>query len=241
MSRNYKLDAITGGIHGWMRLFELLSLDLVEEFLPRLGLSVANSHALRHATRNCLNEFRNRSEDVSEWAVEQDQQLLDRAFTSLSEASPETAKAVYEYGTGEYIDEDLNGGAAFIWRTVLTRWVIGEPPLDDPPFEHAKVQVIRVIAASRRELDELEEEIERQESRPISSWDQGWYSLRDEELGLTPFDQISELGAFHWFRRAWNDIKSLLTDEEKAKLLDWARSQSAKIEAMTPDLIELPS
>lgn len=224
----------------WTFIFELLSMERVEPFLPLIGLGMVNAEVMRNIARQFLEEEKVALDRDAESA------LKNRAFERIAEElGSETANQFIEWGVNDSFIDQSTPYYGHYWTNILSRLAgVYEERISPPSLSEDTVNQIRQII--RDQLGdshwELRERIEEMEPIPATPWEEALYKeyqeLGDKDHIITPwihlFTLLSDRGLCHSLRA----IRALLSMEEFEIFMAWAIHEAKALGAPT---IELPS
>ena len=230
----------------WHTIFMLLGMERVAPFWADMGLTVPPSPPAQEAARAFVRGYRAIENDPTlptDRRLAAYQDLLDRTLARLdTEAGPETARAIADWGTGTFPYDSGADGLAFVWRFLLRRLagVGGEAyPLVPPPLPAPTLdRVRRAITTHLGDAAALRRRLQGAEAAPRTDWEEQIYATYTP--GASPLDWVENTVEFVRTRAAWREIAALLSDDELERLRQWGGAQAAAME-MGMDTVALPS
>jgi hypothetical protein len=222
-------------IVNWEMIFDMLSMDRVEPFLPEMGLRLSNVNAIRAIARQFVEQCHLLQGDVNLKKI-----LVKKTFTEIGRSIDDsTAQAIYQWGNEIFPVGTQKG---YLYWIMLIGWLAGLTsryyPVILPPFDQAKVTAIaQSMQENFGDILILEDRIEKAEQLPRSSWDDIIYNSSED--GFSPLTTASNTIQNYRFFQVWKTIKALLTDDELIILLQWAKEHAPHLQ-INPELINLP-
>lgn len=222
----------------WETIFELISMDSVDEFLPAMGLQLKRVDELRTEAREFLKSAERAGSDIR-----LEHQILQDTLERISaEAGTDEFEVFRQWSENEFPFGESGAEMSFHWQMMLW-WLAGvggrNYPPRQPPLGTEKIKAI--VKAVREEfsgIDEMWKRLEEAESAPKSDWDS--HVLSKFEEGFNPFQTVDHAVQVHWLRQVWQKLKSELSVDEIELLTQWARRESHHLQ-IPPDLLVSPT
>lgn len=219
----------------WEVLIEALSTDCSVSFWDEMGLSFLDISISQPIFR----KFVNLSEAKST-QIEMNTKLIFNVFNEISQSIGNNASE--KLITWEKnIMSDTRQYGSFHWTTMLC-WLAGinnrKRQVIYPDFSQEKISNLSsIINKNFNDLLTLDRKIEEAEVMPKSEWDKKIYKKSEENY--SPLITVSNIIVDYRFFQTWKSIKTLLSDNDIKKLLQWAKDNSHILQ-INPENIKLP-
>ncbi len=209
----------------WLSIFQLLSLERVEPYLPMMGLSLEHVKSIREVARKFVVEFyEKRTQDTLDANL-----LLVKTFEQISErASNNETQRLYDWG-----HKIFNYGDSFeqVARIFLDYWskafkLVGqkakEPGFRIGPLSTSKeAEVLQII---RREFlipAQTSEMILFIDDLPKSEWDRQLYSLVDTHRVASATDLLYGVILDYRTMRTGQSLRNVMNEKEQTGFAGW--------------------
>ncbi|MCP4529094.1 MAG: hypothetical protein GY833_24760 [Aestuariibacter sp.] len=213
----------------WYAIFQLVSLESIDSFLPEMGLNFFCSEQLRPIARSFFEQYekRKRTDDELESRI-----LLEQTFDQIAQKmSPETTHQLHQWGLRQFPYEGSSSRSVFLWKTLLRRLArLGNVTSDLIPIAVPEYKVKIIVQTVQDYLGGylvLAQRIQELETVSRSDFDERIYQTYEQ--GTSPLDLLIDTIESYRFRKTWEKINKLLTDDEMEMLLQWGKSQAQQM------------
>jgi hypothetical protein len=191
----------------WKAIFEDLSFDAAQPYLPMMGLPAPNDLEFARGLRPLVEGSRHMP--VTDQAVTN---LVDAAFTSARGLGPGYPDRIRDWGVFIYPNSSPLQDQVFRWELIVARG--GKDGRRDASPAPEVIQGVRK-AWSRRG------KVTANQVRPLSEWDLRLIAER-EDAGLNPFEWVESAVRNFNFLSAWDAAtRGPLTAEQAQQVYQW--------------------
>ena len=222
----------------WLPGLKVLSLERAVSLAARMGLDLTPEEM--DVVRRNAREFVEKTSTVTMERVEDRPGILVDTLQNIArQSSDETAAKLMRWGYGYLRDSTGGLRPAFVWNALLGRLAglsatnYALAPLDLAPSR--KEELTGAIRPLYREMQGWLQELRRLETSPPSAWEER--VLETYEAPLSPFDLVADAIQWNTFRRAFVEIRQLLTETEMGLLSEWGKEQAPRMQ-IPDELVE---
>lgn len=225
----------------WRWIFELLSMERIEPYLPSMGIPLINLEVMRDLARQYLEED-DAAQDFTEGRA-----VIHRTFDRIGEAlGEETTRELAQWGTDESFTDRRGFRYEHYWTNILSRLAgVYEEAISHPPLSSETLRVIQEIVQDHlgNSYWMLREQLKEAEQAPQTEWEKRLYEQYNRETPdapnpVTPWIHLLSLLRERALCQTLREIRLRLSRDEFENFFAWARREA---QAMKADSLELPS